>query len=125
MHCAGAPCTMVLTSRLAAAGLALVLCLVGCTGPVGPAGEQGDAGPPGPEGAAGPPGPAGPAGSAVTEDAATGVGAAATAAIIPVACLSPCHGFTGVVAQYESSQHYIAYVTNPRLRDGRGVDDAG
>jgi hypothetical protein len=41
-----------------------------------------------------------------------GDGAAAIAAIIPVACLSPCHGFTGVVAQYQSSQHYIAYVTN-------------
>jgi hypothetical protein len=31
---------------------------------------------------------------------------------IPVSCLSPCHGFGGVVEQYRSSIHYTAYVTN-------------
>ena len=31
---------------------------------------------------------------------------------IPVSCLSPCHGFGGVVAQYQTSQHYVTYVTN-------------
>jgi hypothetical protein len=31
---------------------------------------------------------------------------------IAVSCLSPCHGFNGVVAQYQTSQHYVTYVTN-------------
>jgi hypothetical protein len=52
----------------------------------GPAGARGEAGPPGelPDG---------------------GVG-------IPVSCLSPCHGFDGVVAQYQTSVHYIEYLAN-------------
>jgi hypothetical protein len=31
---------------------------------------------------------------------------------IPTSCLSPCHGFSGVVAQYQTSVHYVASVTN-------------
>jgi hypothetical protein len=31
---------------------------------------------------------------------------------IPVSCLSPCHGFNGVVAQYQSSVHYTEYLVN-------------
>jgi hypothetical protein len=31
---------------------------------------------------------------------------------IPVSCLSPCHGFNGVVPQYQGSVHYVAYLTN-------------
>src|SRR5208337_4504767 len=27
-------------------------------------------------------------------------------------CLSPCHGFSGVVAQYQTSVHYVTYITN-------------
>jgi hypothetical protein len=31
---------------------------------------------------------------------------------LTVGCLSPCHGFNGVVAQYQTSVHYAAYVNN-------------
>jgi hypothetical protein len=54
-------------------------------------------GPAGPPGEAGPPGPMG-----------VGVGDGG----IPVSCLSPCHGFGGVVSQYQSSVHYVAYLQN-------------
>jgi hypothetical protein len=35
-----------------------------------------------------------------------------TGARIPVSCLSPCHGFDGVVAQFQTSVHYSEYLTN-------------
>ena len=58
---------------------------------------QGTAGP------MGPPGEAGPAGmEALDGDIAS----------IPVSCLSPCHGFNGVGAQFQTSAHYIEYLTN-------------
>ncbi len=92
-----------------AVGLALWgLGLAGCSGPSGPDGAEGEAGPPGPPGANGASGPAGPAGPA---GAATALGDAAIATV-PISCLSPCHGFNGVVAQYQTSQHYVTYVTN-------------
>jgi Cytochrome c552 len=56
---------------------------------MGPPGLPGDGGAPGPNGAIG----------------EGGIG-------VPVSCLSPCHGFGGVVEQYRSSIHYTAYVTN-------------
>jgi hypothetical protein len=31
---------------------------------------------------------------------------------IPVGCLSPCHGFNGVVAQFQTSVHYTEYLVN-------------
>ena len=34
------------------------------------------------------------------------------AGAVAISCLSPCHGFTGVVAQYQTSTHYSAFVTN-------------
>lgn len=52
-------------------------------------------------GTAGPQGPMGPAGT--NTDGSTDP---------PVSCLSPCHGFNGVVAQFETSAHYVAYVMN-------------
>ncbi|HEY5243485.1 MAG TPA: hypothetical protein VIJ22_18520, partial [Polyangiaceae bacterium] len=33
-------------------------------------------------------------------------------AFIPVGCLSPCHGFNGVVSQFQSSVHYTEYLAN-------------
>jgi hypothetical protein len=30
---------------------------------------------------------------------------------IPVSCLSPCHGFNGVVTQYQGSIHYMTYLS--------------
>ncbi len=78
----------------------------GCTGPTGPMGAEGEAGPPGPQGATGPAGPAGEAGPPGLP------GVVGDAGAVAVSCLSPCHGFNGVVAQYQTSQHYVTYVTN-------------
>jgi hypothetical protein len=33
-------------------------------------------------------------------------------ASIPVGCLSPCHGFAGVVSQFQTSIHYTEYLVN-------------
>jgi hypothetical protein len=86
--------------------VALAALVAGCTGPTGPAGPAGEsveAGPgtPGPAGPVGATGPAGPAGT----DADGG-------AFIAVGCLSPCHGFNGVVAQFQTSVHYTEYLAN-------------
>jgi hypothetical protein len=35
-----------------------------------------------------------------------------SAVSIPVACMSPCHGFNGVVPQFQSSVHYTEYLVN-------------
>src|SRR5580700_3253390 len=78
-----------------ALGAVCAILITSCTGPTGPAGAPGEAGAPGARGRAGQPGPAGEAG--VT---------------IPVSCLSPCHGFNGVVAQFQMSVHYTEYLTN-------------
>jgi hypothetical protein len=69
----------------------------GPTGPEGPAGETGATGQQGTPGPAGSTGPMGPQGSPGTVDGG-----------IPVGCLSPCHGFNGVVSQYKTSAHWIA-----------------
>jgi len=99
-----------MTSR-AAWGAVLSLLLCRCSGPTGPAGPAGQSGPAGPQGATGPAGPAGPAGAAGEGGTATAPASEAGVSI-PVSCLSPCHGFGGVVEQYRSSIHYTAYVTN-------------
>jgi hypothetical protein len=36
----------------------------------------------------------------------------AEAGAIPVSCLSPCHGFNGVVSQYQGSTHYQVFLAN-------------
>jgi hypothetical protein len=84
--------------------LALALLLFGCTGPTGPQGAPADAGSgtPGPQGQTGVAGPPGPSGA--SDDAG--------GAFIPVGCLSPCHGFNGVVAQFQASVHYTEYLAN-------------
>jgi hypothetical protein len=51
-------------------------------------------------------GPLGPIGPA------SGVNDAGLIASIPVSCLSPCHGFNGVVAQFQTSVHYTEYLAN-------------
>jgi hypothetical protein len=84
--------------------VALALLLVACDGPDGPQGQQGEGGTPGPAGTQGPVGATGPPGAAAT----TGEGGA----YIPVGCLSPCHGFNGVVAQFQASVHYTEYLVN-------------
>jgi hypothetical protein len=52
----------------------------------------------GPVGAMGPPGAPGVGGEGGT--------------FIPVGCLSPCHGFNGVVSQFQTSVHYTEYLAN-------------
>jgi hypothetical protein len=89
-------------SRTALAALALLV--VGCEGPNGPQGAPGEAGSAGPAGAQGEAGPTGPQ--------APPAGVPEGGAIIPVGCMSPCHGFNGVIAQFQTSAHYIAYVQN-------------
>jgi hypothetical protein len=88
----------------AIAGLALAI--LGCSGPTGPAGPQGSDGAAGLQGATG---TAGPAGSAGPQGPA---GLGSIDGGIPTSCLSPCHGFSGVVTQYQTSVHYVTYVTN-------------
>jgi hypothetical protein len=92
-------------SALKEVGIALGVLLAAC-GPAGPTGAPGVVGKHGPQGEAGLPGPAGPpgeAGIAMLPDAGVS---------IPVSCLSPCHGFNGVIAQYQTSVHYIEYLVN-------------
>jgi hypothetical protein len=85
-----------------------VLCMLpACTGPNGPAGaagQNGEAGAQGTAGAMGPTGPSGAAGSSLEDGGVV--------ASIPVGCLSPCHGFNGVVAQFQTSVHYTEYLVN-------------
>jgi hypothetical protein len=75
--------------------------LVACTGPTGPQGEQGEAGSAGPPGEAGMMGAQGVPG----KNAEGGVS-------IAVSCMSPCHGFNGVIAQFQTSGHYAEYIAN-------------
>ena len=90
--------------RLETLGFTFGVLLTACSGPTGPAGETGEAGPQGPRGEAGSQGPTGKTGmSALLPE--SGVA-------IPVSCLSPCHGFNGVVAQYQTSVHYTEYLVN-------------
>jgi hypothetical protein len=85
----------------------------GATGARGPAGTPGTSGPEGnagPRGATGEPGPAGPAGP----QGPTGDGGAGglVEGTLNVGCLSPCHGFTGIVEQWKTSTHFATYVAN-------------
>jgi len=101
-----------LLSRLALVPMIIVAAgLLACSGPTGPSGPQGSPGPMGAQGVVGPAGPAGPPGDAGPPGPSSGLGIDAGASI-PTSCLSPCHGFTGVVAQYQTSVHYVTYVTN-------------
>ena len=86
----------------------VVLCVApACTGPNGPPGAAGANGEGGAQGTAGPMGPAGPSGPAGASASLDG-----GVASIPVSCLSPCHGFNGVVAQFQTSVHYAEYLAN-------------
>jgi len=82
----------------------------GAQGPKGSPGADGDVGPigqaglDGPMGEAGPAGPAGPAG----EPGAAG----APGMALQTGCLSPCHGFTGIVEQWKTSTHFATFIAN-------------
>jgi hypothetical protein len=87
----------------------------GATGATGPAGAQGPRGEAGPKGATGEPGPAGPQGPAGPAGADSGDGGGGPGVVegnLNVSCLSPCHGFTGIVEQWKTSTHFATYVAN-------------
>jgi hypothetical protein len=98
-------------------GVLSLLALAACGGPAGPAGPEGEAGAAGergPTGTTGPRGatrPAGEGGTYVRGDAGTST-LTDSGIAIQASCLSPCHGFNGVVAQYQTSAHYLEYLTN-------------
>jgi hypothetical protein len=80
----------------------------GAQGPKGNTGETGKTGPEGPVGPEGAEGPAGPAGN----DGVTGSAGATSESVLQTSCLSPCHGFTGLVEQWKTSTHYATFVAN-------------
>lgn len=92
------------TLRLGMVACALGV-LPGCVGPDGPAGPAGASGEGGTPGTAGATGPTGPPGSVISPDGGMGVS-------IATSCLSPCHGFNGVIAQFQTSVHYTEYLAN-------------
>lgn len=89
--------------------LALCTAVSACTGAdgqagqVGPKGDKGDQGVAGPPGARGDAGPPGAPGMSVSLEAG---------AALPASCLSPCHGFNGIVEQWKTSTHYAAAIAN-------------
>jgi len=84
---------------------------MGATGSTGEQGERGPAGPKGEPGDEGPAGPAGEPGMNAGDGGETGVGGAPANALSS-SCLSPCHGFTGIVEQWKTSRHFASYVAN-------------
>jgi hypothetical protein len=75
----------------------------GARGEPGEPGEKGDPGEPGEKGDPGDPGMDGMDGA--------GLGGGPND-YLQTSCLSPCHGFTGIVEQWKTSTHYSAYVAN-------------
>ena len=70
----------------------------GAPGAAGAAGAQGNSGAAGPAGSAGVPGAPGPSG--VVDGG------------LPSSCLTPCHGFNGIVEQWKTSTHYSTFISN-------------
>jgi hypothetical protein len=89
--------------------LLLLTVLAGCSGkdgtpgPQGSPGSTGEQGTPGPEGPQGAQGPTGMNGTSPDGGTSTG---------LPTSCLSPCHGFDGVVEQWKTSTHYSTFIAN-------------
>lgn len=75
----------------------------GPSGQPGVDGEPGTDGEPGEDGDPGPPGEPGPPG---------GMGGALPDDVLGASCLSPCHGFSGVVEQWKTSTHYATFIAN-------------
>jgi hypothetical protein len=42
----------------------------------------------------------------------TGIGPDGGTGELPASCLSPCHGFNGIVEQWKTSTHYAAFISN-------------
>ena len=84
----------------------------GEAGVPGPKGDKGDPGTTGPAGEAGPAGPRGPAGSNGLSADGGGVGFRFPEGGLTSSCLTPCHGFTGLVEQWKTSTHYATFISN-------------
>lgn len=80
----------------------------GQTGANGADGEQGEQGEPGADGAPGNTGPAGMDGA----EGSPGADAVIPQGTVNTSCLSPCHGFTGIVEQWKSSTHFASFIAN-------------
>lgn len=110
--------TLVKTSLAGLVGCLLLACTGadGKDGATGPAGARGPQGEPGPEGPAGPTGPAGAEGPEGKEGPQGATGPAGPSGGLDggltTSCLSPCHGFTGVVEQWKTSTHYATFIAN-------------
>ena len=88
----------------------------GKDGPIGPAGAQGAEGDPGAPGSDGATGPAGSDGTTGDAGPAGATGATGPNGIadggLGTSCLTPCHGFSGVVEQWKTSTHYSTFISN-------------
>ena len=82
----------------------------GKDGSIGPAGAQGPQGTPGTSGEAGPPGVDGDPGAPGKDGGEAGAGNGS--GFLATSCLSPCHGFTGLVEQWKGSTHYATFIAN-------------
>ncbi len=80
----------------------------GDVGPQGGQGQQGDLGPPGDQGKTGPQGVPGDPG----DPGDPGPPGEIPAGTLETSCLSPCHGFTGIVEQWKTSTHYATFIAN-------------
>jgi hypothetical protein len=89
----------------------LGLVIASCAGPAGKDGAPGATGTQGADGTEGEGGPPGPPGMDLSLGAA-GASGENSSGLINVSCLSPCHGFAGIVAQSQTSAHFAAYVAN-------------
>lgn len=86
---------------IASSAMGALLSVVACEGPVGPAGDTGAEGPTGAAGSQGPQGSIGPSGMAAPPDGG-----------LTTSCLSPCHGFNGIVEQWKTSTHFLSSIEN-------------
>ena len=82
------------------AWIPFALFIVGCSGPQGPPGEPGAAAT----------SPDGGTLGAMGSPGSTAIGDGGL--VIQTSCLSPCHGFNGVVSQFQASVHYTEYLAN-------------
>jgi Collagen triple helix repeat (20 copies)/Cytochrome c552 len=86
----------------------------GKDGATGATGDRGDDGKDGAVGADGSQGEAGPAGvdGAMGSQGEPGADGMVPTGTIGTSCLSPCHGFTGIVEQWKTSRHFATYISN-------------
>jgi hypothetical protein len=83
----------------------------GAVGPPGAKGQKGATGETGAKGAQGKTGPEGKQGPPGEPDDSGAAGAGSTG-LLTTSCLSPCHGFNGIVEQWKTSRHYATYISN-------------